>query len=71
MRARLVDLLGTLGGTKVSAILARLAADHNEAVSVRLAAISAMGCRIGPFDDLLRQLKRQDSDIGSLRITRP
>ena len=65
MRARLVDLLGTLRGTKVNAILARLAADHNEAVSVRLAAISAMGCRIGPFDDLLRQLKRQDSDIGA------
>ena len=65
VRARLVDLLGTLRGSSVNGILTRLAADTLESAPVRLAAISAIGSRTGPFSTLLEQLKHQDNDIGA------
>jgi glycosyltransferase involved in cell wall biosynthesis len=65
VRARLVDLLGTLDGSSVNGMLTLLAADSHESVPVRLAAISAIGSRTGPFNRLLAQLKQQDNDIGA------
>ena len=65
VRARLVDLLGALSTVEVNGELARLAADIDESITVRLAAISAMGGRTGPFGELLEQLKHQDNEIGA------
>ena len=64
-RARLVDLLGVLNAVEVNGILSKLAADTSESVAVRIAAISSMGSRTGPFGSLLMQLSRQDNHIGA------
>jgi glycosyltransferase involved in cell wall biosynthesis len=65
VRARLVDLLGILSAVEVNETLYKLAADTSESVSVRIAAISSMGCRPGPFDSLLTHLSKQDNHIGA------
>ena len=65
IRARLVDLLGVLSGGSIIASLCTIAADNTESVPVRLAAISALGCRAGTFNGLLNQLAKQDNEIGA------
>ena len=65
VRARLVDLLGVLNAVKVNSVLSTLAADTDEPVPVRLAAISSMGDRTGQFGTLLEHLATQDNDIGA------
>jgi glycosyltransferase involved in cell wall biosynthesis len=56
-RARLVDLLGVLGGD-ADPVLLHLALDESQATTVRVAAIGALGERECPPGDLDRQLER-------------
>ena len=63
-RVRLVDLLGVLHTTKANTALANIATDQQEALPVRLAAISAMGSHKGKFVGLLSQLLKDDTAIG-------
>ena len=65
-RVRLVDLLGVLHTTKANTALANIATDQQEALPVRLAAISAMGSHKGKFVGLLSQLLKDDTAIGGL-----
>ena len=68
-RARLVDLLGVLKGEKVTALLAQLAKNTEEASPARIAAISALGSRhdalASSLEPLLCQLAKQDDEIGA------
>jgi glycosyltransferase involved in cell wall biosynthesis len=64
-RSRIVDLLGVVADRGMSQILMDLATDTDEDASVRIAAIGALGERLGASDDaVLRGLARSDDEVG-------
>ncbi len=66
VRARLVDLLGTLAGLGTIGVLLRVASDSAEGISARTAAIGALAERSGAgVVSTLQRLATRDNEIGS------
>jgi hypothetical protein len=63
-RARLVDLLGAIGGTTDALI--DVAVDRDDAISARIAAVGALGERAGAaVESTLMRLARTDDEVGT------
>ncbi|MEO6125244.1 MAG: glycosyltransferase [Ilumatobacteraceae bacterium] len=64
-RARLIDLLGAIGGCGATKLLVEVARDPDEGSSARIAAIGALTDRPGAGDPILRRVAELDNEVGA------